>query len=152
MVGRELRKCRTNSVHCDIYKKNTVTLDYLDSIVLPSTRRTRAARVLGEIGAPAEEALPVLINLWAQHSEIQRMHYFHGIQKILHDLNPGPEFARREFSHWGERLAFQTNVVAAAIEYCPQLSDDLKSQFAPLLNSAEQGESSDFETADAPSK
>jgi hypothetical protein len=118
--------------------RNTVTLDYLDSIVLPSTRRSGAAQLLGNIGAPAEEALPVLVELWSQHSELNRTPYYLGIRNILFDLNPRPKFAHREFSHWRERLAFQTNVVVAAIEYLPQVPDNLRSQFDPLLKAAEQ--------------
>ncbi len=145
-VENQLRQLRNSAW------ENTATLDYLDSIILPSTRRSHAAQLLGDIGAPAGEALPVLVELWSQHSEGNRTPYYLGIQKILHDLNPSPELVPKEFSHWSERLAFETNVIAAAIEYCPQLPNDLKSQFGPLLKAAGQGESPSFDSADAPSR
>jgi hypothetical protein len=132
--------------------ENTGTLDYLDSIILPSTRRSGAAQLLGDIGAPAEEALPALVEVWSQHSESNRTPYYLGIQKILYDLNPRPELVQKEFSHWTEYLAFQTNVVVAAMEYCPQVPDDLRRRFDPLLKAAEQDKSPNFDSADAPSK
>ena len=131
-VENQLRQMRNSAW------SNSVTLDYLDSIVLPSTRRGGAAQLLGGIGAPAKEALPLLVKLWSQHSEYHRTPYFIGVRKILYDMSPRPELVYpKEFSHWSERLAFETNVVAAAIEHCPQLPDDLKSQFDHLLKPVE---------------
>lgn len=145
-VEKQLRQMRSSA------QRNKVTLDYLDSIILPSTRRSQAAQLLGYIGAPAAEALPELVKLWSQHSEFHRRPYYLGIRNILYDLNPRPELDPKEFSHWSVPLAFETNVIAAAIEYCPQLSDDLKSQFDPFLKAAEQVESLNLDSADAPSK
>jgi len=145
-VERQLLQMRNSG------QRNTVTLDYVDSIILPSTRRIRAARLLGDIGAPAEEALPLLIELWSQDSSLNRTHYSYGVQKILYELNPRPELIQKNFGHWQERLAFETNIIAAAVEYCRELPDDLKSRFDPLPEATDQAESLNLDSTDAPSK